>query len=77
MDFPGYQEKLSAVLPKRPATSMAPADYRANVRLFDRLSQATSARDGFVRRSRLDGKEFDTRPHPWPASASPKGPGHV
>ena len=49
MDFPGYQERLSAILPQRLATSMALAGYRANVRLFDRLSQVTSARDGFVR----------------------------
>jgi hypothetical protein len=48
MDFPGYQEKLSATLPQRLATSMALAGYRANVRLFDRLSQLTSARDGFL-----------------------------
>jgi hypothetical protein len=77
MDFPGYPEKLSAVLPRWLATSIALAGYRANVRLFDRLCQATSARDGFVRRRRLEGMEFDTRPHPRPAFASPKGPGHV
>ena len=48
MDFPGYQEELSTFLPKRLATSMALAGYRANVRLFDRISQITSARDGIV-----------------------------
>jgi subtilisin family serine protease len=48
IDFPGYQEKLSAILPQRLATSMALAAYRANVRLFDRLSQVTCARDGVV-----------------------------
>jgi subtilisin family serine protease len=48
MDFPGYQERLSAFLPKQLATSMALAGYRANVRLFDRLSQVTSGYDGLV-----------------------------
>jgi subtilisin family serine protease len=48
MDFPGYQEQLSAFLPKQLATSMALAGYRANIRLFDRLSQVTNGYDGLV-----------------------------
>ena len=48
MDFPSYRERLAAVMPDKVATSMALVGYRANVRLFDRLSQITSARDGIV-----------------------------
>jgi subtilisin family serine protease len=48
MDFPGYQERLSKVFPQKLATSMALAGYRANMRLFDRLSLVTSGRDGSV-----------------------------
>jgi subtilisin family serine protease len=51
IDFVGYQERLSKAFPQKLAklaTSMALAGYRANVRLFDRLSQVTSARDGIV-----------------------------
>lgn len=48
IDFPGYLERLSGFLPKQLATSMALAGYRANVRLFDRLSQVTSGQDGLV-----------------------------
>src|SRR5262249_15571769 len=48
MDFPRYQEKLSVIFRQRLATSMALAGYGANIRLFDRLSQVTSARTGFI-----------------------------
>ncbi len=48
IDFPGYLERLSGFLPKQLATSMALTGYRANVRLFDRLSQVTSGQDGLV-----------------------------
>src|SRR5215510_4284864 len=48
MDFPGYQERLSRMLPQRLATSMALSGYSANVRLFDRLSQLTGAHDGLL-----------------------------
>jgi subtilisin family serine protease len=49
MDFPGYRERLSQTLPPELATSMALAGYLANVRLFDRLSQVTSGRDGVMK----------------------------
>ena len=49
MDFPGYQERLSAIFPPRLATSMALAGYLANVRLFDHLSQVTCGRHGYVK----------------------------
>lgn len=48
IDFPGYQKWLSAKYPQELATSMALAGYLANVRLFDRLSQIISGRDGVV-----------------------------
>jgi subtilisin family serine protease len=48
IDFPGFREQLATIYPQKLATSMALAGYRANVRLFDRLSQVTSGRDGFV-----------------------------
>jgi hypothetical protein len=48
MDFPAYRQRLAASMPETVATSMALVGYRANVRLFDRLSQITSARDNVV-----------------------------
>jgi subtilisin family serine protease len=49
MDFPGYQKRLADYgLPAVKATSMALAGYRANIRLFDRLSQLTGGQDGVV-----------------------------
>jgi subtilisin family serine protease len=48
IDFVGYQKRLSKILPQNLATSMALAGYRANVRLFDRLSHLLCARDGVV-----------------------------
>jgi subtilisin family serine protease len=49
MDFPGYQKRLMDYgLPAVKATSMALAGYRANIRLFDKLSQLTAGQDGLV-----------------------------
>jgi subtilisin family serine protease len=49
MDFTQYQKTLSTLYPPEFATSMALAGYLANVRLFDRLSLLTSARDQLMR----------------------------
>lgn len=44
MDFPGYQKALVASgKPEEVATSMALEDYRANVRLFDRVAEVVRA----------------------------------
>jgi subtilisin family serine protease len=48
MDFPGFQESLAQRLPAPLATSMALAGYLENVRLFDRLSQVISGRNGLM-----------------------------
>jgi subtilisin family serine protease len=49
LDFPGYEERLREYgLPPAKATSMALAGYRANIRLFDRLSQLAAGQDGVV-----------------------------
>jgi subtilisin family serine protease len=46
MDFPGYKKWLmdEHKLPDEQATSMALAGYRDNVRLFDKISEATSSK---------------------------------
>lgn len=50
MDFPGFQKRLvdELGLKPEPATSMALAGYRANIRLFDRLSQLLTGPDGVI-----------------------------
>ena len=48
LDFPGFAERLRQNgLPGDVATSRALAGYRANIRLFDRLSSLIRARDAF------------------------------
>jgi subtilisin family serine protease len=49
MDYTRYCESLRQVYPEELCTSMALAGYLANVRLFDRLSQVTSARNLMMR----------------------------
>jgi hypothetical protein len=49
MNFTGYRESLVGAYPDEQCTSLALAAYLANVRVFDRLSQVTSARHTMMR----------------------------
>src|SRR5262245_20590020 len=56
-----------------PAHKPFPAFAGVEIETASRLGPA-AWNSGGSRRIRLDGKGFDSRPHPWPGSASPKGP---